>query len=127
MRRLNATPAYRKLFGQVFPEVFHGAPITFDMFGKVIAEFEFMLVFADAPIDQFARGQKNALTTDQKKGALLFFGKARCVECHAVSGIANEMFDSFAIAVILIAILLGAAMIGGVYLAKMDEPGKVGP
>jgi len=27
----------------------------------------------------------------------------------------------------LIAILLGAAMIGGVYLAKMDEPGKVGP
>jgi len=43
------------------------------------------------------------------------------------NGIANSMFDSFAIAVILIAILLGAAMIGGVYLAKMDEPGKVGP
>ena len=43
------------------------------------------------------------------------------------NGIANTMFDSFAIAVILIAILLGAAMIGGVYLAKMDEPGKVGP
>jgi len=43
------------------------------------------------------------------------------------AGIANSMFDSFAIAVILIAILLGAAMIGGVYLAKMDEPGKVGP
>ena len=42
-------------------------------------------------------------------------------------GIANEMFDSFAIAIVLIAILLGAAMIGGVYLAKMDEPGKVGP
>jgi NADH:ubiquinone oxidoreductase subunit 6 (subunit J) len=42
-------------------------------------------------------------------------------------GIANSMFDSFAIAVILIAILLGSAMIGGVYLAKMEEPGKVGP
>jgi len=42
-------------------------------------------------------------------------------------GIANEMFDEFAIAIILIALLLGAAMIGGVYLAKMDEPGKVGP
>jgi len=37
------------------------------------------------------------------------------------------MFEGFAIAIILIAILLGAAMIGGVYLAKMDEPGKVGP
>jgi len=42
-------------------------------------------------------------------------------------GIANEMFDAYAVAIILIALLLGAAMIGGVYLAKMDEPGKVGP
>ena len=95
LRRLNATPVYRELFGQVFPEVLRGAPIDFDMFGKAIAEFEFTLVFADAPIDQFDRGQKNALTTDQKKGALLFFGKARCVECHVVSGIANEMFSDF--------------------------------
>ena len=43
------------------------------------------------------------------------------------NGIANQMFDTFAITIILIAILLAAAMIGGVYLAKMDEPGKVGP
>ena len=43
------------------------------------------------------------------------------------NGIANALFDSFSVAIILIAILLGAAMIGGVYLAKMDEPGKVGP
>jgi len=83
------------LFGQVFPELSLGAPITFHMFGKVIAEFEFTLVFADAPIDQYVRGEKNALTTDQKRGALLFFGKARCVECHAVSGPSNEMFSDF--------------------------------
>jgi cytochrome c peroxidase len=95
LRRLNAIPAYRTLFGQVFPEVSQGAPITFDMFGSAIAEFEFTLVFADAPIDQYARGYKNALTTDQKKGAMLFFGKARCVECHAVSGHSNEMFSDF--------------------------------
>lgn len=44
-----------------------------------------------------------------------------------VQRIADHMFDEFAIAIILIALLLGAAMIGGVYLAKMDEPGKVGP
>lgn len=39
-------------------------------------------------------------------------------------GIANTLFEDFGIAVILVAILLGAAMIGGVYLAKMDEPGQ---
>src|SRR4030095_15632532 len=82
-------------FGKIFPSVRAGGPITFDMFGLAVAEFEFTLVFADAPIDQFARGKKNALTADQKKGALLFFGKARCVECHAVSGPSNEMFSDF--------------------------------
>jgi len=95
LKRINNVPEYRKLFGKIFPSVREGGPITFDMFGAAIAEFEFSLVFADAPIDQFARGQKNALTEEEKKGALLFFGKARCVECHAVSGGSNEMFSDF--------------------------------
>jgi len=95
LRRLNAIAAYRTLFGRVFPAVQHGAPITFDMFGQAIAEFEFSLTFADAPIDRFARGDRNAMTEDQKKGALLFFGQARCVECHQVSGQSNEMFSDF--------------------------------
>jgi cytochrome c peroxidase len=94
-RRLNASPAYRRLFGQVFPAVRTGGPITFDMFGKAIAEFEFSLTFANAPIDQFARGQRGALTDDEKQGGLLFFGAARCSVCHSVSGASNEMFSDF--------------------------------
>jgi cytochrome c peroxidase len=95
LRRLNNIQNYRKLFGDVFREVKDGAPITFEMFGKAIAEFEFTLTFADAPIDKFARGNKNAMTNDEKSGALLFFGRARCVECHTVSGSSNEMFSDF--------------------------------
>jgi len=96
LRRINDVAEYRKLFGKIFPSVRDGGPITFEMFGLAIAEFEFSLVFADAPVDQFARGQQNALTDDQKRGAILFFGKARCVECHKVSGASNEMFSDFA-------------------------------
>ncbi len=44
----------------------------------------------------------------------------------APNGIANVLFDAYPIGVILIAIILAAAMIGGVYLAKM-EGGKLGP
>jgi len=95
LRRLNNNENYRQLFGKSFPEVRDGGPITFEMFGAAIAEFEFTLTFANAPIDKFARGEKEALTDDQKQGALLFFGQARCVECHAVSGQSNEMFSDF--------------------------------
>ena len=95
LRRINDVAEYRKRFGKLFPSVAAGNPVSFDMFGAAIAEFEFTLVFADAPIDKFARGQTNALTDDQKSGALLFFGRARCVECHQVSGHSNEMFSDF--------------------------------
>ena len=94
---LNATPAYRHLFGEVFPETGppQNKPIDFFMFGKAIAEFEFTLVFANAPIDQFARGDRDAMTAAEKRGALVFFGKAKCVGCHKVDGESNEMFSDF--------------------------------
>jgi cytochrome c peroxidase len=60
--RLNASSEYRALFAERFPEVLAGAPIDFSMFGRAIAEFEFTLVFADAPIDRFARGEHSAMT-----------------------------------------------------------------
>ncbi|MGH9930071.1 MAG: cytochrome-c peroxidase [Pyrinomonadaceae bacterium] len=93
--RLNANAEYRKLFGKNFPEVKSGAPITYEMLARAIAEFEFTFVYADAPLDKFARGQKNAMTDDEKRGALLFFGSANCVSCHMVSGNSNEMFSDF--------------------------------
>lgn len=95
INRLNATVAYRKLFAKSFPAVKAGGPITYDMFARAIAEFEFTLTFANAPIDRFARGEVNAMTTTEKKGALLFFGAARCAVCHSVAGQSNEMFSDF--------------------------------
>ncbi len=95
IRRINEIPEYQKLFGKIYPQVKMGAPITYDRFAEAIAEFEFTLVFTNAPIDRFARGQKNAMTDEQKKGALLFFGTANCAQCHAVSGQSNEMFSDF--------------------------------
>ena len=100
LARLNAAPAYRKAFGELFAQVASGGAIDFTMFGRAVAEFEFALVRADAPIDRYARGDADALTTSEKRGALLFFGKAGCVSCHAVSGASNEMFSDFRMHVI---------------------------
>jgi cytochrome c peroxidase len=95
INRLNATAAYRKLFAKSFPAVKAGGPITYEMFARAIAEFEFTLTFANAPIDRFARGETDAMTVAEKQGALLFFGAARCSVCHSVAGQSNEMFSDF--------------------------------
>jgi cytochrome c peroxidase len=100
LARLNSIHRYRALFGELFPAVATGGPIDFTMFSHAIAEFEFTLVFADAPIDRFARGDRKAMTTPQKEGALIFFGKGGCSQCHSVSGQSNEMFSDFKMHVI---------------------------
>ncbi len=95
--RLNAVAEYRRLFGIAFNG---GTPlpvggITIHMRREVIAEFQMSLRGADAPIDHFARGAAKAMSKKEKQGALLFFGKAGCVSCHAVAGDSNEMFSDF--------------------------------
>jgi cytochrome c peroxidase len=93
--RLNANSEYRELFADIFYEVESGGPITYEMLARAIAEFEFSLTFSDAPIDRFARGNISAMSDSQKRGAMLFFGTAGCVQCHAVSGESNEQFSDF--------------------------------
>src|SRR5262245_45653136 len=95
LRLLNESPGYREAFSRVFPSVASGGQIQFEDVGQAIAEFEFTLVFANAPIDRFARGERWAMTPAQKRGALIFFGRGGCVSCHAVAGPANEMFSDF--------------------------------
>jgi cytochrome c peroxidase len=69
--------------------------ITFATFGQAIAEFEFSVTFMNAPVDRFARGESKAMADAQKRGALVFFNKANCVQCHAVAGGSNELFSDF--------------------------------
>jgi cytochrome c peroxidase len=95
VRRLNASRSYRRLFAHSFEHVRAGQPITIDDFARAVSEFEFSQVYADAPLDRYARGDHNALTPAQKRGAVVFFGKGKCVTCHAVSGMSNEMFSDF--------------------------------
>lgn len=95
--RLNAHPEYLKKFGAVF----HGGVplpsgrITTSMRRRALAEFQTTLTAAHAPLDRFARGDRHAMTPSQKRGALLFFSKAKCITCHAVAGQSNEMFSDF--------------------------------
>ncbi|MBE7492405.1 MAG: putative Ig domain-containing protein [Planctomycetes bacterium] len=50
---------------------------------RAIAQYERSQTFINAPWDRYLRGDANALTDAQKRGAQLFFGPARCNTCHS--------------------------------------------
>ena len=76
------TLGYRRLFNRAFPE-FEGEA----RYGRVAMSFALSayirtLLPNEAPWQEWLRGDKDALTEQQKRGAQLFFGKAGCFRCH---------------------------------------------
>jgi cytochrome c peroxidase len=76
--RLAFIPEYRKLFKQSFGTQW---PLISDAW-KAIASFERTLIYNNTPLDKYLRGDKKALSAQQKRGMKLFNGKAGCIACH---------------------------------------------
>ena len=63
---------------------YEASDVNLVLIGNALAEFirrDFGC--STSPWEEFLSGEKTALTEQQKEGALLFFGKARCASCHA--------------------------------------------
>jgi len=76
--RLAFIPEYRKAFREVFGDQWPHIGNAW----RAIAAFERTLIHNDTPFDRYMRGDKTALSSQQKRGLALFQGKARCVACH---------------------------------------------
>jgi cytochrome c peroxidase len=77
VNRLNSIPGYR----HEFQNVFGGSP-SLDGVTMAVAAFERTLVTPDSRFDHYATGDKNALSDAEKRGLIVFIGKAACSECH---------------------------------------------
>jgi cytochrome c peroxidase len=93
LQKLNDIEGYVSRFAEIYQLPRRRFRITFAMVGQALSEFQASLTFVDAPVDRFARGHVAAMTDSQKRGALICFGEAGCVSCHAVAGQSNEMFS----------------------------------
>lgn len=80
--RLKSLPAYEELFRQAYPDV-PVEELGFHHAANAIAAYvlETFTTF-DSPFDRYVSGDDNSLTEDQKRGGLLFYGRARCSGCH---------------------------------------------
>ena len=84
--RLLAIDDYRDLFTAAFnvPDENLETEIGFEHAATAIAAFEAeAFTFLDSPFDQFLAGNNQALSTSQKRGAVVFYGKANCSQCHS--------------------------------------------
>ena len=87
---VNNYTAYKNMFDDVFsdyPETERYSKITA---GLAIAAYERTLLANEAPFQKYLKGDKSAMTDEEKRGALVFFEKANCSNCHNGPAL-NEM------------------------------------
>ena len=91
--RLEAVPEYRAQFREVFD-----APPNKQRVALAIDAYIRRLVTPNSPFDRYAAGDARALTEAQKRGLVLFVGKADCAMCHRGPNFADDQFHALGIA-----------------------------
>lgn len=97
MARLMAIAEYRDMFAAAYPDVALGnltfAHASNAIGGYMVRAFD----MHDTPWDDFLRGNDDALTTQQLRGARNFLS-ARCKNCHAGAALTDVQFHNVAVA-----------------------------
>jgi cytochrome c peroxidase len=97
MKRVVAINEYVAKFNAAFPGVAVSS-LGFQQAANAIAAFETAaFTFTNSPFDRYLAHDDNALTTDAKHGALLFFGRARCSTCHFGALLGGQTFAAAAV------------------------------
>lgn len=98
VERIRGIPEYAELFGEAYADIRDGAPLTIVHVANAIGDFvgaEWRSF--DSPFDRFLAGDENALTEDQHRGMLLFFGKGECSTCHGGKFFTDHGFHALAV------------------------------
>jgi cytochrome c peroxidase len=89
LARLQSMPEYPRRFRQAF-----GRAVNLLDMERAIAAFERTLISADSAFDRYALGDRQALTNQEKRGLILFIGKASCSQCHNGPNFTDNKFHS---------------------------------
>ena len=97
-KRVRTIPEYGEHFVRVFDDVNKAEDVTIAHIGEALAAF-IALEFKsnDAPFDSYLSGNKAALTSVQREGLELFYGKAGCAGCHSGALLTDQKFHALMI------------------------------
>lgn len=89
-RELGKDTTYQRLSHEAYGRAFNHFVIT-----RAISNFERSLISINSRFDQFARGEKSALSELEMEGMKLFFGdRAKCSGCHSGFNFTNYSFSN---------------------------------
>lgn len=89
---------YKALFQKAFNDSWTSETQTSINAGLAMAAYERTLLPNRAPFQRWLNGEVAAMTDEQKQGAILFFGKANCVQCHTGPGLSSMRFYALGMA-----------------------------
>lgn len=73
-----------KKYQQAFQKIYHSQKTEVWQVQNVLASYIRSLAAFNSDFDEYMRGNKSAMTANQKRGFNLFVGKAQCAICHFV-------------------------------------------
>lgn len=85
---------YLEYFDSAFSQDPVGERYTIKNTGLAIAAYERTLLANKAPFQEWLNGDLNAMSDNEKKGAVLFFEKAKCYQCHNGPSLASMKFSA---------------------------------
>jgi cytochrome c peroxidase len=85
---------YRALFDDAFPEVPEEERYSDETISFALGAYLRTILTTQAPFQKYLRGDRASMSDNQKKGALLFFGKARCFRCHNSPALSGMTFHA---------------------------------
>ncbi|MHA7058694.1 cytochrome-c peroxidase [Aquimarina sp. M1] len=89
---------YQQMFDDAFPD----SPVT-ERYSTTnaalaIAAYERTILPNQSPWQEWLKGNYDALSNDEKKGAKAFFGKGKCYQCHTGPALNDKNFYAFGMA-----------------------------
>ncbi len=90
---------YTAMFDEAFPEIPVSERYSRKTAGFAIAAYFRTILTNQAPFQGWLKGDRDAMTDQQKRGAMLFFGKAGCNRCHNSPSLNSSPHQFFALGV----------------------------
>lgn len=97
MARLDSIPGYDTLFATAYPALPRSSRTIAEAANAIAAFIGATWQTGGSPFDRFLNGDTLALDESARRGAALFFGRARCSACHRGELLTDQLYHNIGI------------------------------